>query len=89
MYPLSCSYSGWLGLGGYRNNAAQTSYNATHRDGTSCAKLPATLLRARCERPTCRRTAEKRDALPPLHSITSSALLSSVCGTVSPSVLAV
>src|SRR5215831_5360158 len=36
-----------------------------------------------------RRAAEQRDELPPSHSITSSAVESSVCGTVLPSALAV
>ena len=42
------------------------------------------LLRPRRERPRCRRTAEKRDELAPLHSITSSARASSDGGTVEP-----
>src|SRR5437899_1673927 len=46
------------------------------------------LLRVRYERP-CGRATEKRDKLPPLHSITSSARASSVVGTVRPSALAV
>src|SRR5262249_37510421 len=46
------------------------------------------LLRLRRERP-CRRAAEQRDELAPLHSITSSARASSVGGTVTPSALAV
>jgi hypothetical protein len=46
------------------------------------------LLRARYERP-CSRTAEERDELAPLHSITSSARASSVGGTWMPSALAV
>src|SRR5262249_49590326 len=41
---------------------------------------PLALLRARCERP-CRRAAEQRDERATLHSITSSAVASSVCGT--------
>src|SRR5437016_11337295 len=44
------------------------------------------LLRARRERPPHRRTAEQRDELPAFHhSITSSAIASSVLGTVRPS----
>src|SRR5215831_16831500 len=39
------------------------------------------LLRARPERPGDSRAAEQRDELTPLHSITSSARASSVCGT--------
>src|SRR5262249_3827680 len=46
------------------------------------------LLRARRERPRCR-TAEQRDELAALHSITSSAVASSVCGISRPSALAV
>src|SRR5262249_43146195 len=46
-------------------------------------------LRARRERPRRRRAAEKRDELAPLHSITSSAMASSVGGTVRPSIWAV
>ena len=40
----------------------------------------------RRERPRSRRTAEQRDELAPLHSITSSATASSVGGTVRPSI---
>ena len=47
------------------------------------------LLRARRERPRCRRATEQRDELAPPHSITSSARASSVGGTVRPSALAV
>jgi len=47
------------------------------------------LLRARHERPCSGHAAEKRDELAPCHSITSSAVASSVGGTVSPSILAV
>src|SRR2546423_8107399 len=47
------------------------------------------LLRARRERPGCRRTAEQRDELPSFHSITLSAATSSLSGTVRPSTLAV
>src|SRR5262245_400297 len=47
------------------------------------------LLRTRGERP-CRRTAEQRDEVaPPDHSITSSAVICIISGTVRPSVLAV
>src|SRR5262245_53241467 len=49
---------------------------------------PLALLRARRERPR-RRAAEQRDELAPLHSITSSAVASSVGGTVRPSIRAV
>src|SRR5262249_59972918 len=47
------------------------------------------LLRARPERPCRRRPAAQRDELAPPHSITSSAVESSVGGTVRPSALAV
>src|SRR5262245_13328403 len=47
-----------------------------------------TLLRARHKRPR-RRTAEECDEVAPLHSITSSAVASSACGTLRPSILAV
>ena len=47
------------------------------------------LLRARHDWQVRRRTAEKRDELAPLHSITSSARARSVGGTVRPSALAV
>src|SRR5262249_54122797 len=51
---------------------------------------PLGLLRARRERPGCRRAAEQRDELsPPHHSITSSARASSVGGTSRPSAFAV
>ncbi len=46
-------------------------------------------LRARRERPGRRRATEKRDELAPPHSITSSAMASSLSGTVRPSILAV
>src|SRR3974390_3249711 len=47
------------------------------------------LLRAHRERPRCSRTAEQRDELAAVHSMTSSARASSVGGTVRPSALAV
>src|SRR5262249_23752228 len=47
------------------------------------------LLRPRRERPRGRRAADKRDELAPLHSITSSAIASSLSGMVRPSALAV
>src|SRR6516164_3348254 len=48
------------------------------------------LLRPRRQRPCRRRAAEERDELAPAdHSITSSAVASSVGGTVSPSILAI
>src|SRR5262249_11684795 len=54
------------------------------------APHPLALLRARLERPRCRRAAEQRYELAPAHhSITSSARASSVGGTSRPSVLAV
>src|SRR5215475_13672525 len=46
------------------------------------------LRRARRERPCCRRAAEKRDEVAPIHSITSSARASRVGGTSRPIVLA-
>src|SRR5215468_6932470 len=50
---------------------------------------PLALLRARRERPRSCNTAEQRDELASLHSITSSARTSSVGGTSRPSALAV
>src|SRR5215470_19896657 len=51
---------------------------------------PFALLRARRERPYSRRAAEQRDELAPAaHSITSSAMASSVGGTPRPKALAV
>jgi hypothetical protein len=47
------------------------------------------LLRARRDWPRDRRAAEQRDEIAPSHSITSSAVASSVGGTVRPSILAV
>src|SRR4029450_8535140 len=47
------------------------------------------LLRARSEGPRCRCAAEKRDERPALHSITSSAVICMIVGTVRPSALAV
>src|SRR5262249_1239611 len=47
------------------------------------------LLRARHTRPSGCRAAEQRDELAALHSITSSALASSVAGTLRPSILPV
>src|SRR5262249_31301596 len=50
----------------------------------------AALLRARRERPRHRRAAEQRDELAaPHHSITSSAVIFMISGTVRPSALAV
>src|SRR5258708_7888856 len=46
------------------------------------ADAPHALLRARRERPRDRRAAEQRDELAPPHSITSSAVTSSLSGTV-------
>src|SRR5262249_59786326 len=57
---------------------------APEPDGRQLARL----LRARRERPR-RRTAEQRDELAPLHSITSSAVASSFSGTVRPRLVAV
>src|SRR5262249_10590800 len=53
------------------------------------ATHPLALLRARRERPCCRRTAEKRDELAPSHSITSSARCWRNQGTSRPSAFAV
>src|SRR3974390_159509 len=47
------------------------------------------LLRAHHQRPSSRRTADKRDELASFHSMTSSARASSEGGTVRPSALAV
>src|SRR5260370_27255889 len=46
-------------------------------DGAQCV-----WLRARRERPRCRRTAEQRHELAPPHSITSSAVICMITGTV-------
>ena len=46
------------------------------------------LLRTRCKRP-CRHVAEQRNELPPPHSITSSAMESTLAGMVRPRALAV
>src|SRR5262249_7883239 len=58
-----------------------------HQDANALHSLE--LLRARRERPRGRCAAEQRDELTPRHSITSSAVESSVGGTVRPSALAV
>jgi hypothetical protein len=47
------------------------------------------LLRARHQRPHCRRAADQPDELAPFHPITSSAVASSDGGTVRPGILAV
>src|SRR5207342_2819390 len=52
------------------------------------APHPLTLLRPRHHRPSRRRATEQRDELAAPHSITSSAVASSLSGTVSPSILA-
>src|SRR5262249_25817349 len=57
-------------------------------DNADVRDLPH-LLRARHERPPCRRAAEKRDERAPLHSITSSARASSVGGISRPRAFAV
>jgi hypothetical protein len=84
--------------------SAQTS--APQRNDAECHKRPNApqqkgraeksderhrrLLRARCQRPTCRRDPEQRDELAAMnHSITSSARESSVAGMSRPSVFAV
>src|SRR5262249_34993206 len=56
-----------------------------HGDATHLLRL----LRARRERPRDSRAAEKRDELAALHSITSSAMASSLSGIWRPSALAV
>ena len=50
---------------------------------------PRWLLRPRRERPADRRAAEQGDELAPVHSITSSAVICMINGTVRPSVFAV
>src|SRR5262252_7267486 len=50
---------------------------------------PRWLLRPRRERPADRRAAEQGDELAPVHSITSSAVICMINGTVSPSAFAV
>jgi hypothetical protein len=50
-----------------------------HADARHLAHSPNRLLRARRERP-CRRAAEQRDDVAPVHSITSSARASSIGG---------
>src|SRR5262252_1234487 len=59
--------------------------------GTENTDAPdlARRLRARRERPCCCRTTDPRDELPPPHSITSSARLSSDAGTSMPRAFAV
>ena len=63
------------------------------RDWRSAVEKPnhrhRRLLRARRERPRRRRAAEQRDELAPLHSITSSAIASSVGGISTPNAFAV
>src|SRR5262249_53728234 len=69
---------------------AKSDHDGRDRPGR-CTEEPdhgyRSLLRARRERPR-RRAAEKRDELAPSHSMTSSAVESSVGGTVRPSALA-
>src|SRR5262249_23287055 len=81
-----------LGIAGF----AQALVERTH-SGRVCAGRSGVketdhrhrrLLRARRKRPRCH-TADKRDELAALHSITSSARAMSVGGTVRPSALAV
>src|SRR6185312_11136163 len=63
------------------------------RDRGARSKRPYTInlcgLGKRCKRPRHRRSAQKRDELPPPHSITSSARTSNVAGTSRPRVFAV
>src|SRR5947207_10123991 len=68
-----------------RSGVARGSLARTAAD--ECDDRHPWVLRARRDRPR-RRTAEKRDELAPSHSMTSSALTSSVFGTSRPSVLA-
>src|SRR5262249_14024079 len=63
-----------------RRRTRQKDANTRHSVG---------LLRSRHDRPRGRRAAEQRDELAALHSITSSAVESSIGGTVRPSALAV
>ena len=59
-------------------------------DAVQLTRRPASPpVRTRRERPRDRCTAEQRDELAPIHSITSSASASSLSGTVRPSALAV
>src|SRR5262249_29770605 len=64
-------------------------FRLVRSDGGKHADPPhaLALLRARRERPRCR-AAEQRDEIAAPHSITSSAMASSVCGTSRPSAFA-
>ena len=59
------------------------------RDEYTNAPHPLALLRLRRERPCSGRAAEQRNELATFHSITSSAVASSLSGTVTPSIRAV
>src|SRR5262249_49061876 len=79
-----------------KSNFAQSLMKSSHyasgltgRSAAEKADHRHRLLRARCERPRGCRAAEQRDDLPPLHSITSSAVICMISGTVRPSALAV
>jgi hypothetical protein len=69
-------------LGGHHNPRTAADQAQEYRS----AALPLLCTRHLWPR---RRAAEKRDELPPPHSITSSARANNVCGTVMPSALAV
>ena len=64
-----------------KRRSSWSSPSACSRPGSRWSAL-CLLLRPRRQRPRCRRAAEQRDELAPLHSITSSARASSVGGTV-------
>src|SRR5262249_28753699 len=65
------------------------AYGVLGRPAIDEADYRRWLLRARRERPCNGRTAEQRDELAPLHSITSSAIASSRSGRVRPNIRAV
>src|SRR4051794_4378401 len=80
-----------LEVAGFRQATAEVSHSILQSDERRAAQNAnhgRRPLRARREWPS-RRPAEQRDELAPSHSITSSALASSVVGTVRPSILAV
>src|SRR6516165_3181172 len=72
---------------------AKCAQTVRHRVGRSGVEQPnyrhRRLLRARRERPRHRRAAKQRDNLPPSHSMTSSAVICMISGTVMPSAFAV
>src|SRR5262249_36812310 len=81
-----------IGIARFAEPLAECYNSACHDVGRSDAEKRdhrhRRLLPARRERPG-RRAAEQRDEVAPLHSITSSAMASSLSGTVRPSALAV